>query len=87
MSEMWNLWYGCHKKSEGCQHCYVFRCDAEFEKDSSIDANVPFHFKQTGALCSVRMAVSSAFREISRWHRPAKPPSIFIQLLSWTSHD
>ena len=20
MSEMWNLWHGCHKKSEGCQH-------------------------------------------------------------------
>ena len=63
MSEMWNLWHGCHKKSEGCLHCYVFRRDAEFEKDSSvcdydwvlnireqcIKSNVPFHFKQTGA--------------------------------------
>ena len=36
MSETWNLWHGCHKKSEGCQHCYVFRRDAEFEKDSNI---------------------------------------------------
>lgn len=36
MSQIWNLWHGCHKKSEGCQHCYVFRRDAEFEKDSSI---------------------------------------------------
>ncbi len=35
MSEMWNLWHGCHKKSEGCLHCYVFRRDAEFEKDSN----------------------------------------------------
>ena len=33
---MWNLWHGCHKKSEGCQHCYVFRLDAEFEKDSNV---------------------------------------------------
>ena len=33
--QMWNLWHGCHKKSEGCLHCYVYRCDAEFEKDSS----------------------------------------------------
>ena len=33
---MWNLWHGCHKKSEGCQHCYVFRRDAEFEKDSNV---------------------------------------------------
>ena len=33
---MWNLWHGCHKKSEGCLHCYVYRRDAEFEKDSNI---------------------------------------------------
>ncbi len=38
MSQMWNLWHGCHKKSEGCQHCYVFRRDAEFEKDSNVVA-------------------------------------------------
>ena len=36
MGMMWNLWHGCHKKSEGCLHCYVYRRDAEFEKDSSI---------------------------------------------------
>ena len=36
MSEMWNLWHGCHKKSEGCQHCYVYRRDAEYEKDSNV---------------------------------------------------
>jgi protein gp37 len=35
-SRSWNLWHGCHKKSEGCQHCYVYRRDAEYEKDSSI---------------------------------------------------
>ena len=35
-SILWNLWHGCHKKSEGCQHCYVFRRDAEFEKDSNV---------------------------------------------------
>ncbi len=33
---MWNLWHGCHKKSEGCQHCYVYRRDAEFGKDSNV---------------------------------------------------
>ena len=36
MGEMWNLWHGCHKKSEGCQHCYVYRRNAEFEKDSNV---------------------------------------------------
>ncbi|MBR0263845.1 MAG: DUF5131 family protein [Prevotella sp.] len=42
MGEMWNLWHGCHKKSEGCQHCYVFRRDAEFEKDSNVVTGHPF---------------------------------------------
>ena len=36
MGEVWNLWHGCHKKSEGCLHCYVFRRDAEFDKDSNV---------------------------------------------------
>ena len=36
MSQMWNLWHGCHKKSEGCQQCYVYRRDAELEKDSNV---------------------------------------------------
>ena len=36
MGKMWNLWHGCHKKSEGCLHCYVYRRDAEFEKDSNV---------------------------------------------------
>ena len=34
--KMWNLWHGCHKKSEGCQNCYVYRRDAEFDKDSNV---------------------------------------------------
>ena len=31
----WNPWHGCHKISEGCQHCYVYRIDAEYGRDSS----------------------------------------------------
>ena len=27
---MWNPWHGCHKISQGCKHCYVFREDAAF---------------------------------------------------------
>ena len=26
----WNPWHGCHKISEGCRHCYVYREDAAF---------------------------------------------------------
>ena len=36
MSTVWNLWHGCHKKSEGCKHCYVYRHDAKYEIDSNI---------------------------------------------------
>lgn len=31
----WNPWHGCHKISEGCLHCYVYRMDAEYGRDSS----------------------------------------------------
>lgn len=26
----WNPWHGCHKISEGCRHCYVYREDMAF---------------------------------------------------------
>ena len=32
---MWNMWHGCRKISEGCRHCYVYRQDAKWQKDSS----------------------------------------------------
>lgn len=35
-SRMWNLWHGCHKLSEGCRHCYVYRGDAKRDIDSSL---------------------------------------------------
>ena len=34
-SVMWNLWHGCTKISPGCVHCYVYRRDAEYGKDTS----------------------------------------------------
>ena len=36
MSIMYNCWHGCHKKSEGCLHCYVYRRDESIGKDSNI---------------------------------------------------
>ncbi len=33
---LWNCWHGCHKKSEGCLHCYVYRRDEQYDIDSSI---------------------------------------------------
>ena len=35
MSIEWNLWHGCHKISEGCRHCYVYRRDESCERDAS----------------------------------------------------
>ena len=32
---MWNLWHGCTRKSEGCDHCYVYRRDAAHGIDST----------------------------------------------------
>ena len=33
---MYNPWHGCHKKSEGCQNCYMF----SFDKQRGIDSNI-----------------------------------------------
>ncbi len=33
MSAIWNPWHGCHRKSEGCLHCYMFRRDEGVGKD------------------------------------------------------
>lgn len=35
---VWNPWHGCHKISEGCRHCYMFRRDGEFDRDSTVVA-------------------------------------------------
>lgn len=32
---LWNLIHGCHRKSEGCRHCYVFARDEEHGIDSN----------------------------------------------------
>lgn len=36
MESGWNPWHGCHKLSDGCKHCYVYRRDGRYGKDSSI---------------------------------------------------
>lgn len=32
----WNPWHGCHKISEGCRHCYVYRQDTLFERNAAV---------------------------------------------------
>lgn len=31
----WNLWHGCHKKSEGCKNCYVYRHDEKYGNNTN----------------------------------------------------
>jgi protein gp37 len=50
---MWNLWHGCHKYSDGCRHCYVYRGDAKRNIDSTIVAktknfDLPIQKKRNG---------------------------------------
>lgn len=34
MSRTWNPWHGCHRVSEGCRNCYVFRIDGGHDRDA-----------------------------------------------------
>lgn len=52
-SSLWNPWHGCHKISEGCKHCYVYRGDARRGIDSSIltqtkNFDLPIRKKRNG---------------------------------------
>lgn len=36
MAQIYNCWHGCHKKSEGCVHCYVYRRDSSIGVDTNV---------------------------------------------------
>ncbi|MDR2955577.1 MAG: phage Gp37/Gp68 family protein [Prevotella sp.] len=53
MSSLWNPWHGCHKLSEGCRNCYVYRGDARRGVDSTVvtltkNFDVPVRRKRNG---------------------------------------
>lgn len=53
MEVTYNCWHGCHKKSEGCMHCYVYRRDESIGKDSNVvtlnkDYNLPIRRNRKG---------------------------------------
>lgn len=35
MHDIWNPWHGCRKKSEGCEHCYMYYLDSFRDIDST----------------------------------------------------
>lgn len=51
--QSWNPWHGCHKISEGCQNCYVYRTDSRYGKDSgkvekTSNFDMPLHRNKSG---------------------------------------
>ena len=49
----WNPWHGCHKYTEGCEHCYVYRIDERHGRDSSVitknsDFDLPVRRNRSG---------------------------------------
>ena len=50
MSAHWNPWHGCHRVSEGCRNCYVFRIDGAHGRDGGevgINADFLLPLRQT----------------------------------------
>ena len=51
---LWNPWHGCQKLSPGCQHCYVYRLDAKYQRDPAKvaktgDFTLPLKKKRDGS--------------------------------------
>ena len=34
MGLIYNPWHGCTKISEGCEHCYMYFLDKQYDRDS-----------------------------------------------------
>lgn len=50
---IWNPWHGCHKISDGCRHCYVYRSDFRYNRNSAAitptaNFNLPIRRKRNG---------------------------------------
>ena len=69
----WNPWHGCHKLSEGCLNCYVYRIDSRHGRTSSVvlktaDFDLPSGGTAAGRTSSPRRAGRCS---------PAFPPTSF----------
>lgn len=55
MEVSYNCWHGCHKKSEGCLHCYVYRRDESVGRPTNVvtknsDIRMPIRKNRKGEL-------------------------------------
>lgn len=80
VSDIWNPWHGCHKKSEACLHCYMFYFDQKRGIDSNIikknkdNFDLPLKKKKDGSYkipsgSHIRVCLTSDFflREADEW--------------------
>ena len=83
MHDIWNPWHGCRKKSEGCEHCYMFFLDRMRNVDSlaitktqsfryPLDTDRNGHYKVKSGEC-LRVCMTSDFflEEADPWRLAA----------------
>ncbi len=45
LDPIWNPWHGCHKYSEGCEHCFMFYLDKQRDKQGDVIYKTKTNFK------------------------------------------
>ncbi|MBR1889250.1 MAG: DUF5131 family protein [Alloprevotella sp.] len=80
---IWNPWHGCHKISEGCQHCYMYFLDGQRGIDTSrIYRTESFHLPMArtksgrfkipaGSTLSVGLSTDFFLEEADEWRAEA----------------
>lgn len=80
---IWNPWHGCHKVSEGCQHCYMYFLDRQRGIDTSIitrtaNFNLPLlkdrhgNYKlKSGMQLYVGLSTDFFLEEADKWRKEA----------------
>ncbi len=84
LHQIWNPWHGCHKYSEGCNNCYMFKIDEKHGRDGNEiyktkgDFNLPIkknRYKQykipSGSTLRVAMTSDFFLEEADKWRDEA----------------
>ncbi len=82
MDDIWNPWHGCHKYSEGCDHCYMYYLDEQRDKKGSeiykvkTNFNLPLKKSRSGEYkipsgSTIRVCMTSDFflEEADDWRK------------------